>query len=127
MPKISRRSFLAASAALTARPAVGATVPASFSLEVVIIGAGAAGIAAARRLAAAGRRYLMIEATDHVGGRCVTDIKSFAAPFDRGAHWIYLPDSNPLTKLAPRRGVDIYPSPQPEGAHRQALRPRGRA
>jgi len=111
MPKISRRSLLAASAAFAARPAIGATGPGSASLEVVIVGAGAAGIAAARRLAAAGRRYVVIEATDHIGGRCVTDLKSFGVPFDHGAHWIYLPDSNPLTKLAPRRGIDIYPAP----------------
>ena len=55
---------------------------------------------------------MVIEATDHIGGRCVTDMKSFGVPFDRGAHWIYLPDSNPVTKLTPVRGIDIYPAPQ---------------
>ena len=110
-PQLSRRSFLAASTALLARPAFGATAPASGPIEVVIVGAGAAGIAAARRLAAAGRHYAVIEATDHIGGRCVTDMTSFGVPYDRGAHWIYLPDSNPLTKLTPARGIDIYPAP----------------
>jgi monoamine oxidase len=107
MPSLSRRSLLMASAAFAARPALAAVTPSGGPLDVVIIGAGAAGIAAARRLAAAGRRYLVIEATDHVGGRCVTDMTSFGVPFDRGARWIYLPDSNPLIKIAPRRG-DIY-------------------
>src|SRR4029077_18067970 len=111
MPSLSRRSLLAASAALAARPALApalaAVTPSGGPLDVVIIVAGAAGIAAARRLAAAGRRYLVIEATDHVGGRCVTDMTRFGVPFDRGARWIYLPDSNPLIKIAPRRG-DIY-------------------
>ncbi|HEX3937498.1 MAG TPA: FAD-dependent oxidoreductase [Xanthobacteraceae bacterium] len=107
----SRRAFLAGSAALMARRAVGAPA-AGGDFEVVIVGAGAAGIAAARRLAAAGRRYVVIEATDHVGGRCVTDTKTFGVPFDRGAHWIYLPDSNPVTKLTPRNGIDIYPAPE---------------
>jgi len=110
VPRLSRRSFLAASAALVARPAVDAT-PAAGAIDVVIIGAGAAGIAAARKIAAAGGRCLVIEATDHIGGRCFTDLKSFGVPYDRGAHWIYLPDQNPLTKLAPRRGLDIYPAP----------------
>ena len=82
--------------------ALAATAPSSGPFDVVIVGAGAAGIAAARRIAAAGRRYVVIEATDHIGGRCVTDTKSFGVPFDRGAHWIYLPDSNPVTKLTPR-------------------------
>ena len=111
MPPLSRRSLLAASAALAVRSAFGAATPSSGSLDVVIVGAGAAGIAAARRLAAAGRRYLVIEATDHIGGRCITDTKSFGVPFDRGAHWIYLPNSNPLTKVTPRQGIDIYPAP----------------
>ncbi len=108
--QFSRRAFLAGSAALMARPAIAA--PVSTDFDVVIVGAGAAGIAAARRLAAAGRRYVVIEATDHIGGRCVTDTKTFGVPFDRGAHWIYLPDSNPVTKLRPRSGIDIYPAPE---------------
>jgi len=108
----NRRSFLTAAAALAAGPALGAGAPSSGPFDVVIIGAGVAGIAAARKIAAAGRRYVVIEATDHIGGRCITDVKSFSVPFDRGAHWIYLPDSNPVTKLAPRRGLDVYPAPQ---------------
>ena len=109
MPSLSRRSLLAASVAFAARPALAAIAPSDGPLDAIIIGAGAAGIAAARRLAAAGRRYLVIEATDHVGGRCITDTTSFGVPFDRGAHWIYLPDSNPLIKAAPGRS-DIYPA-----------------
>jgi monoamine oxidase len=110
--KISRRSFLAASAALAARPAIAATPqPAAAAVDVIIVGAGAAGIAAARRIAAAGRRYVLVEASDHIGGRCVTDAKTFGVSFDRGAHWIYAPDLNPLTKLTPRRGIEVYPAP----------------
>jgi len=109
MPSLSRRSLLAASVAFAARPALAAIAPSDGPLDAIIIGAGAAGIAAARRLAAAGRHYLVVEATDHVGGRCITDTTSFGVPFDRGAHWIYLPDSNPLIKAAPGRS-DIYPA-----------------
>jgi len=112
MPHVSRRSFLAVSAVFAARAARAATAPSSGPIEVVIIGAGAAGIAAARKIAAAGRRYVVIEASDHVGGRCITDTKTFDVPYDRGAHWIYLPDSNPVTRLGPRRGIDVYPAPQ---------------
>jgi monoamine oxidase len=110
LAKISRRSFLAASAAVAARPAIAATPPPA-AIDVIIVGAGAAGIAAARRIAAAGRRYVLVEASDHIGGRCVTDTKTFGVPFDRGAHWIYAPDLNPLTKLTPRRGIEVYPAP----------------
>ena len=111
MPKLSRRSFLAAGAALMARPALGAA-PAESDVDVVVIGAGAAGIAAARRLAAAKQRFVVFEAADHIGGRCVTDTATFGVPFDRGAHWIYHPDVNPLLKPAAPAGFEIYPAPR---------------
>jgi monoamine oxidase len=110
--KINRRCFLATAAAFVARPAVAAKPqPAPAAVDVIIVGAGAAGIAAARRIAAAGRRYVLVEASDHIGGRCVTDTKTFGVAYDRGAHWIYAPDLNPLTKLTPRRGIEVYPAP----------------
>ena len=111
MPRLSRRSFLAASAVLAARPAIGAVAPTSGPIDVVVVGAGAAGIAAARRLAAAGKRYVLLEASDQIGGRCITDTRAFGVPYDLGAHWIYAPDLNPLAKLTPRRGIEVYPAP----------------
>ena len=114
MSQPSRRTFLAgAAAALAARPAFGqggASGPAA-DVDAIIVGAGAAGIAAARRLSAAGRSFTMVEAAGRVGGRCFTDTRSFNVPFDRGAHWILSPDINPLSKLAPRTGLDIYQAP----------------
>jgi monoamine oxidase len=119
MSRLSRRSFLAGSAAsagaaaLPARRAASApAVPGTGDFDTVIVGAGAAGIAAAKRLAVAGRRYVIIEAADHIGGRCITDSRTFGMPFDRGAHWIHLPDSNPVAKFAPGRGIEIYPAPR---------------
>jgi monoamine oxidase len=113
--------MLAGMAALAARPALAqratsstqrfAPAPATADVDVIIVGAGAAGIAAARKLAAGGRSFTLVEATGRIGGRCVTETTSFGLPFDRGAHWIYSPDTNPLTKLAARTGLDIYPAP----------------
>jgi monoamine oxidase len=111
MPRLSRRSFLAASVALLARPARGAGAPASTAVDVVIVGAGAAGIAAARRVAASGRKFVLIEAADHIGGRCMTDTHTFGVPYDRGAHAIHMPDLNPVTRLTARRGIEVYPAP----------------
>jgi monoamine oxidase len=111
MPRLSRRLFLAASAALAARAAAGAVTPGTAVYDVVIVGAGAAGIAAARKIAAAGRKFVLIEAADHVGGRCITDTRTFGVPYDRGAHWIHVPDFNPVTKLTARRGLEVYPAP----------------
>jgi len=112
--------FIAASAAVTAAPALAQTgprqkqknqPPPSGGLDAVIVGAGAAGIAAARKLVAAGRRVAIVEAAAEVGGRCITDTKTFGVPYDRGAHWIHMPDINPVAKLATQTGLDIYPAP----------------
>ncbi|MEA2927752.1 MAG: hypothetical protein QOG38_180 [Hyphomicrobiales bacterium] len=110
MSQMNRRSFIAGSAALAATPALGA-VAASGEADVAIIGAGAAGIAAARKVAAAGKRFVLIEASDKVGGRCITETRTFGVPFDRGAHRIHMPDINPVAKLSARSGLDIYPAP----------------
>lgn len=107
MKRLSRRSFLAASTAAIAAPHLALAAPGD--IEVVVVGAGAAGIAAARKLIAAGRKVAIFEASDRVGGRCVTDTKTFGVPYDSGAHWVHMPDMNPLAKLAPRG--EVYPAP----------------
>ena len=107
---LDRRNFIAGTAALASTPALGA-VAASGDTDVAIVGAGAAGIAAARRVAAAGRRFALIEASERIGGRCVTDTRIFGVPFDRGAHWVHMPDINPVAKLAGRSALDLYPAP----------------
>lgn len=108
MRKLSRRSFLAATAAMAAPAFTGRSVAAEG--EVVIVGAGAAGIAAARRLAAANRPFRIFEASERIGGRCTTDGKIFGVPVDLGAHWIHSPDSNPAIAAAANSGFDIYPT-----------------
>jgi len=110
MTAINRRTFLASAAAFAATPALGQG-RSSGDVDVAIIGAGAAGLAAARRVAAAGRRYVLIEAGNRIGGRCVTDARSFGAPFDLGAHWIRQADNNPVVKAAGKAGLDVYPVP----------------
>lgn len=118
MSQVNRRQLLAGATVVGAGqfvsafgPALGA-VPASGEVDVAIIGAGAAGIAAARRIAAAKRRYALIEAADVIGGRCVTDTATFGVPYDRGAHWIHLPQSNPVLQLANRSDVTIDNAPR---------------
>jgi monoamine oxidase len=118
MKRLSRRLFLAsaagaaASSALAApRPAPVLEVPRSGWVDAVIVGAGAAGIAAARRLAAFNKRFVLLEAAEEVGGRCITDTKTFGVPYDRGAHWMYAADVNPLVKLGLQTGLNIYTVP----------------
>ena len=104
MNRVTRRSFLAGSAASFASGTAFAQRgrPAPSEPDCIIVGAGAAGIAAARRLSAAGRSFIMIEAANRIGGRCIAETTSFGVAFDRGAHFIYNPDSNPLARLAAR-------------------------
>jgi choline dehydrogenase-like flavoprotein len=93
MVALSRRSFLASSVAVAAHPALA--IPVSSGIDVIIVGAGAAGIAAARRIFAAGRKLTIFEASDRMGGRCFTDMRTFGIPYDRGAHWIHTTETNP--------------------------------
>src|SRR6201747_504391 len=111
---ITRRSFLSASAVFALTPAAGSrawTAPLPREAAIVVIGAGAAGIAAARRIVAANRKVIVLEATGQIGGRCITDTTAFDIPFDRGARWIHNPDTNPMIRLARGVGLDVVPAP----------------
>jgi monoamine oxidase len=111
---ISRRGFLAAASASAIAPVLGGrawAAPLPREADIVVIGAGAAGIAAARRIMAANRKVVVLEATGQIGGRCLTDITTFDAPFDRGARWIHNPDTNPMIRLARGTGLDVVPAP----------------
>lgn len=72
--------------------------------DVLVIGAGVAGIAAARDLAAAGLKVTLIEARNRIGGRTHTDT-SLGVPVDMGAAWIHGADGNPITKLVKQAGI----------------------
>jgi monoamine oxidase len=73
--------------------------------DVVVVGAGVAGLAAARALVLDGQRVVVLEARDRIGGRTWTD-SSIGVPVDLGASWIHGIDGNPLWALAPRFGIE---------------------
>jgi monoamine oxidase len=80
--------------------------------DVVIIGGGAAGIAAARRLHDAAIDCLLVEARSRLGGRAWTEIRA-GFPVDHGCGWLHSADRNPWTKIAEAQGRTIDKTPPP--------------
>lgn len=79
--------------------------------DFVVIGAGAAGLAAARWFASAKRDYIVLEASDRVGGRCITNSTRDGLRYDVGAHFLHMPEINPLYRIGASAGFDVYPAP----------------
>jgi monoamine oxidase len=77
--------------------------------EAIVVGAGIAGLAAARRLDKRGWSVTVIEARDRIGGRIHTD-DSLGVPVDLGASWIHGIRDNPLYKYATRHEIPFAPS-----------------
>jgi monoamine oxidase len=87
-PLVSRRGLLIGSAAvcLTAGSAQGRQ---GAELDVIVIGAGAAGLSCARALADTGRRVVVVEARNRIGGRLWTDRTGMSVPVERGPEFIH--------------------------------------
>jgi monoamine oxidase len=80
--------------------------------HVAVVGAGAAGLAAARALRAAGVAVTLVEARERIGGRVHTD-RSLGAPFDAGAMFVHWAERNPWTALAAEDGAPARDEPKP--------------
>lgn len=82
-------------------------------VDVAIVGAGAAGLAAARRAGELGLSCYLLEAKPRIGGRAFTDTDTFGVAWDRGAHWLHSADVNPLTRIAEELGHPYLARPRP--------------
>ncbi len=106
-PQQHRRFLLKAITASVLAPRIvlgsGVTNP-----EVVIIGAGVAGLAAAKTLRDKGISFVLVEANFRIGGRVYTDNDIFGVPFDTHAHWMMISRKNPLIDYAKDNGFNIY-------------------
>jgi monoamine oxidase len=74
-------------------------------VDVAIVGAGIAGLAAARRAEELGLSYVVLEAKDRIGGRIHTATRADGRSWDTGAHWLRQPPINKLIAEADRLEV----------------------
>ena len=76
-------------------------------IDVIIIGAGVAGLTTARILKEAGLQVLVLEARDRVGGRVLSQQTSFKDKIDLGGQWIG-PKQEKITALCSELGIEVF-------------------
>jgi monoamine oxidase len=76
-------------------------------VDIVVIGAGAAGLAAARQIAARGRPVRVLESRARLGGRAFTSHDATGSPIELGCGWMHSADENEFAGLAPGLGFTI--------------------
>src|SRR4051794_13597966 len=82
-------------------------------VDVAVVGAGAAGLAAAHELAGTGLDVLLLEARERIGGRAWTVGEGLPFPRDLGCEWLHSADHNPWVDVAHKLGVAIDKSTPP--------------
>jgi len=82
-------------------------MPRMQSCDVIVVGAGAAGVAAARRLADASVAVQVLEARDRLGGRAATVATPLGAAVDIGCEWLHSAERNPWVGIARSLGFAI--------------------
>lgn len=98
---------------MTSSPAASQPLPPQ--VDIAVIGAGAAGIAAARRLMRPGLSVLVLEARDRVGGRAQT-LRFQGEGLDMGCGWLHSGDDNLLAGRVEAEGLTLDKTPPPWGA-----------
>ncbi len=88
--------------------------------DVIVVGAGMAGIAAANALRDAGVGVRVLEARGRIGGRIETD-ERWGVPIELGASWVHALEGNPLVPLADRVGLDLVPFDYDDAVYRDGL------
>ena len=81
-------------------------------VDVVVVGAGSAGLSAAKAILAQGRSVQILEAKDRIGGRAVTLYAAPGVPWDPGAYWLHHSEDNFFAKFAAESGVQFDEMPR---------------
>ena len=89
--------------------------------DICVVGAGFAGLGAAWRLHQAGRKVVVLEARDRVGGRSFTEHLADGTHIDRGCGWLGAGHDRAY-RLAAEMGIDTYPTWLRRRAHRDERR-----
>ena len=79
------------------------------SNQVVVIGAGLAGLSAARQLVASGADVTVVEARDRVGGRTEGGVTADGTPVELGGQWVG-PTQNRMYELIAELGLETFPT-----------------
>ena len=103
----TRRHFLRAVTASGAGLVLPRALAATSDPDVVIIGAGSAGLAAAHALLERGLTVTVLEAANRIGGRAWTESDTFGVPFDHGCSWITSAGANPYKPIAEAHGFEL--------------------
>ena len=88
-------------------------VASSGDVEVVVVGGGAAGVAAANRLCQAAVRCVLVEARPRLGGRAWTVTNAAGLALDLGCGWLHSADRNPWSEIARQQGAATDKTPPP--------------
>lgn len=113
MQRVARRTVLSGIGSTLLMPFIP-RVGFAADTDVVIVGAGSAGIAAARVLSEKGINFVILEAKNQIGGRAFTDTKSFGKPFDLGCTFQHQSEKNPYVSYARSNNFPIGPLPADE-------------
>jgi len=111
--RIERRQFIKTSLSGLALATLPGISFAQSNPDVVVIGAGSAGLSATAELMKRGIPTLCIEGMNRIGGRCYTDNLTFGVPADIGGHWLHGFSGNQIAEFGKKHKdkFKIYKDP----------------
>ncbi len=119
---LNRRQFLQGIGASSLLGVFGTGLGAATATpDVLVIGAGGAGLTAAKQLTSSGASVLVLEARDRIGGRAFTDT-SLGVPWDRGCSWLHSSEVNPWVAYARQNDFEVFPDRFPRHIYDQSRR-----